>query len=82
MKFTIAIDLGGTIIKIGLLNNGELIDRKELQAQSSTGLTAHTPVLEIAIDELMLANQLALTDILGIGFSFPGLVDSSKNKIL
>jgi len=82
MKFTIAIDLGGTIIKIGLMNNGHLIDRKELHAQSSTGLKAHTPALEIAIDEIMKANQLAITDILGIGFSFPGLVDSSNNKIL
>ena len=68
MKFTIAIDLGGTIIKIGLLHNGELIERKELQAQSSTGLKAHIPVLEIAIDEIMMANQLALNDIQGIGF--------------
>jgi glucokinase len=82
MKLTIAIDLGGTIIKIGLMKNGKLIDREELRAQSSTGLKAHFPALEIAINGIMIANRLTLTDILGIGFSFPGLVDSSKNKIL
>ena len=32
MKHTIAIDLGGTIIKIGLMQSGQLIDRKEIKA--------------------------------------------------
>ena len=40
MKHTIAIDLGGTMIKIGLLNGGQLIERTEITAQSSSGLKA------------------------------------------
>lgn len=82
MKHTIAIDLGGTIIKIGLLQNGELIDRAEIVAQSASGLKSQLPELEMAIDQMLQSNQIQETDVLGIGFSFAGLVDSSKNRIL
>ncbi len=82
MKHTIAIDLGGTIIKIGLLKSGQMIERKEIKAQSASGLKAQLPELEIAIDKMLQTNHLLATDVLGIGFSFAGLVDSSKNRIL
>jgi len=82
MNFTIAIDLGGTFIKIGLLQNGELVDRKEVVAQSASGLKNQIPALESEIDQLMLVNKVQKEDILGIGFSFAGLVDSKQNRIL
>jgi len=80
--FTIAIDLGGTIIKIGLLKNGKLFDRKEIPAQSASGLKSQLPELEIVIDQILLSNQVLKEAVLGIGFSFAGLVDSFKNRIL
>jgi glucokinase len=80
--YSVAIDLGGTYIKIGLLKNGELIERKEIPAQSASGLKAQLPDLEYAIDQLILTNQLSSADILGIGFSFAGLIDSSENRII
>ncbi|MEI6139430.1 MAG: ROK family protein [Mariniphaga sp.] len=82
MKYTIAIDLGGTIIKIGLLNNGQLIDRLEIKAQSATGLKNQLPDLEISINQLLISNHIQKEAVLGIGFSFAGLVDSGKNRIL
>ena len=82
MKGTIAIDLGGTIIKIGLLNNGQLIDRIEIKAQSATGLVNQLPDLEIAINQLLIINDIPKGEVIGIGFSFAGLVDSSRNRIL
>lgn len=36
----------------------------------------------MAIDQMLKSNQLSETDVIGIGFSFAGLVDSSKNRIL
>jgi glucokinase len=82
MKYTIAIDLGGTIIKIGLLKSGQLIDRIETKAQSASGMKAQLPELEQTIWQILFANQLHKEDVLGIGFSFAGLVDSSANRIL
>jgi len=80
--YSIAIDLGGTIIKIGLLKEGQLIERKEIAAQSASGLKSHLPLLEDAIKEILNANLLNKTDVLGVGFSFPGLVDLTENRIL
>ena len=82
MKHTIAIDLGGTFIKIGLVNNGQLIDRAQIKAQAASGLKTQLPELELVIDQMLKTNQLSGDDVLGIGFSFAGLVDSSKNRIL
>jgi len=82
MNFTIAIDLGGTFIKIGLLQNGELIERREVPAQSASGLKNQLPALESEINQLLLAKQVKKEDVLGIGFSFAGLVDSVANRIL
>ncbi len=80
--FTVAIDLGGTIIKIGLLRNGQLIDRKEIRAESASGLKVQLPALEIIINKILQSNQISINHVLGIGFSFAGLVDSSKNQII
>jgi glucokinase len=82
MNFTIAIDLGGTIIKIGMLKEGQLFDRKEVVAQAVSGLKMQLPALESVINQMLQSNGIKQKDVLGIGFSFPGLVDSVKNKIL
>jgi glucokinase len=80
--FTIAIDLGGTLIKIGLLKDGELIDRKEIPAQSAFGLNSQLPELELVINQILFLNLVQKDAVLGIGFSFAGLVDSIANRIL
>ncbi|MBN1791600.1 MAG: ROK family protein [Bacteroidales bacterium] len=82
MNFTMAIDLGGTIIKIGLLKEGQLLDRKEVGARAASGLKTQLPELEQVIDEMMLSNHLQKEDFMGIGFSFAGIVDSLNNRIL
>jgi len=40
------------------------------------------PELEAGINKLLKANELSGDDLSGIGFSFAGLVDSHKNKII
>jgi glucokinase len=82
MKYTIAIDLGGTFIKIGLLKEGHLIDRIEIVAQSASGLKSQLSELETVVNQLLRTNNVLNADVLGIGFSFAGLVDSLQNRIL
>ena len=82
MEYTCAIDLGGTIIKIGLLKTGQLIERKEVRAQSLSGLKTQLPELETAINQMLRSNHLQKEDVMGIGISFAGLVDSSAGRIL
>ncbi len=80
--YTIAIDLGGTIIKIGLMKEGQLVDRKELFAQAASGLKTQFPELEFMINQMLQSNGIKQNNVLGIGFSFAGLVDSVENRIL
>jgi len=82
MKYTIAIDLGGTFIKIGLLKEGHLVDRIEIVAQSASGLKSQLSELETVVNQLLRTNNVLNADVLGIGFSFAGLVDSIQNRIL
>jgi glucokinase len=82
MSYTIAIDLGGTIIKVGLLKEGHLVDHLDINAHASFGLKSELPELETAVDHILLSNELQKEDLLGIGFCFAGLVDSKNNRIL
>src|SRR5512140_3358909 len=82
MQYTIGIDLGGTNLKIGLLKNGHLIENTSLKALSAVGLKAQLPEIEHAIDQMFQANGVSVKDVLGIGLSFAGLVDSSRSVIM
>jgi glucokinase len=53
-----------------------------MNAQSASGLKTQLPEVESAINRLLHVNNLSDTEVIGIGFSFAGLVDSDKNRIL
>ncbi|MEP6683619.1 MAG: ROK family protein [Parafilimonas sp.] len=80
--FFIGIDLGGTRVKLGLISNDVLIDKKIIAAQSAKGLAASLPVIKNHINDLLELNNINKKNFKGIGFGFPGLVDSKSNKIL
>jgi glucokinase len=81
-KFSIGIDLGGTRIKLGLLNNDSLLEKKIFDAQSAKGLQANLHNLETAIDDLLEKHQIKPNMLQGIGLSFPGIVDPVSKKII
>ncbi|MCE5174073.1 MAG: ROK family protein [Bacteroidales bacterium] len=79
-KYYIGIDLGGTLIKIGVVRNGKVASIDYVDAESIKGLAAKLPILKIKIDEIIqnnLGNELG-----GIGLSFPGIVDPLKKRVL
>lgn len=79
---TVAIDLGGTIIKAGLLDGNRLLESVSAKATSGKGLKNNLPVIEKMIGRLLENHRVEVKEILGIGFSFPGLVDSPRNRVL
>lgn len=81
-EFFIGIDLGGTRVKLGLLGNDELIDKKIINAQSVKGLRASLPILKEHINHLLQSNNIGKNKLKGIGFGFPGLVDPAVNRIV
>ena len=48
-QFSIGIDLGGTRIKLGLLKNDVIIEKKNFDAESAKGVQANLPKIEIVL---------------------------------
>ena len=81
-KYTIAIDLGGTIIKTGLFHDNDLVAYETSEASSSEGLKNSLGIMKETINRLLKLNKIPPDNIMGFGFSFPGLVDSTRNKVI
>ena len=81
-RYTIGIDLGGTIIKIGIVQKGAIIASGALQSDSINGLGRKLPEIEACIKEMLQEQQIAGSSITGVGVSFPGLVDSARSVVL
>jgi glucokinase len=81
-QFSIGIDLGGTRIKLGLLKNDTLVEKKIFDAESAKGLAANLRKLETVIDEMLEKHQIKPNMLQGIGLSFPGIVDPVSKKII
>lgn len=81
-KPALAIDLGGTKIKIGLVQGDLVIATTSIDALSGNGLRERLPHVKNAIDELMAQNNISLNDLAGLGMAVPGIVDNKQKRIL
>lgn len=79
MKAGIGIDMGGTRIKIGLVKDGKILASTLIQASAHVHLTERLMEIGNEVDRLLTENKC---EPLGIGLAFPGIVDSTKNRIL
>src|SRR5680860_1707578 len=76
---SIGIDMGGTRIKMGLVNpQGTLLVTKSINAESGLDFEKTLNNLRFTIDELLKQSF----NLNGIGIAFPGIVDNFNNKIL
>lgn len=71
--------MGGTRLKICLVKNNKLIAKTIVGAKSNLTLEKRLTEIESDIDTLLSKTQSIP---IGIGISFPGIVDSEKMKIL
>lgn len=76
----IGIDFGGTRIKVGLVDRGEVLVLKILEAISKDGMRMHLARLEGVIFELI--GMKTKIQIEGIGLAFPGIVDPEINRVM
>ncbi len=81
-KYSIAIDLGGTRVKIGLITNNTIIAKKIIPANSVNGLANALLQFNDEIEQLLRANQVSAVSLQGIALAFPGLVDPQSKRIL
>ena len=78
----IAIDIGGTFVKIGLVNNAEVVVKTKIKSHSKENFQKTVIAIEQTINELLIEHYFSQNDIEGIGVGFPGLVDSVAMKVL
>ena len=77
-----AIDLGGTRIKMGLVSGSEILFSTEMDSQSGNGLRERLPEIEKSMNDLLKQASLSPSDMAGLGIAIPGIIDSVNNKIL
>ncbi len=79
---SIAIDLGGTTIKLGIVSNGIVVAQTKLQAATDRTIEENLQRSCIVIRELLEKKNLLQKELAGIGISFPGIVDASHNRVV
>lgn len=81
-KPAIAIDMGGTRIKIGIVKDSTILASDSIDADSGNGLRKRLPYVEKIIKDLMSGQKLTPEDIAGLGIASPGIIDTNEKKIL
>jgi glucokinase len=77
---TIAIDLGGTRMKVGIVENGRIVASTISQSNSLGDFSSVITNLEVQIENLIQDSHIA--EIAGIGIAMPGIIDINKNQLL
>jgi glucokinase len=77
----IAVDLGGTRIKIGIIENGIVLSTLLLDSFSENGLIPRLPLIEEKIINMLKELKISIADVGGIGISIPGIVDTNSMKL-
>lgn len=83
MRYTVGVDVGGTNIKLGLVNpKGEIIDRSYLVTKAfSRDRKKLIHALLGNIHDLIRSNNLFKKEIQGIGLGLPGLINPYRGVI-
>ena len=82
IKYTVGIDLGGTFIKIGLIQSGQVLNFIILPAYSEKGLRSNLPKIKEAVNALLHDSKIRTSDLVGISLAFPGIVDVKHCQVL
>jgi glucokinase len=78
---TIAADLGGTKIKLGVVIDGKVAQQASLAAESRDGLLRQLPQIAAELDRLLSSLGLEHQRCDALGLTFPGLVETNANRV-
>ena len=76
-----AIDLGGTRIKMGIVENGEVIISNTIEAKSREGLAARLDDIKNELNVLAVKSKISADNFTGVGLAFPSLVDNKTGQV-
>lgn len=81
MKLRIGVDLGGTNIAAGIVDENYSIVRKISLPTPTKSADAVSDAIAKAVNDLLFAEKLTLCEIGGVGIGAPGIVDAEKGVI-
>lgn len=82
MRPVLALDLGGTRIKIGVALRGQLLAETAIDSHSDAGLRPRLPAIEAAARNLLSALPHGAQSFDGVGISSPGLIDVANARVI
>lgn len=81
-RYAIGIDLGGTYVKLALVDSGGRLFHRAAQSTADyEGKKSLIEAIANEVDKILKAARLARKDLLGIGIGVPGLVDFKRGFI-
>lgn len=82
-KYYIGIDLGGTFIKGGIVDDlGNILVQDKIATERENGASAVAERIALLANLLLTRANMAYTDVLGIGIGVPGMIDSKNGKVV
>lgn len=83
MAYSIGIDLGGTNIVVGIVDDSrKIVDRKRVKTRAPRSAESLVDTMADTIDTLLTRQELSVTDLLSIGIGVPGVVDPETGMLL
>ena len=83
MKYYIGIDVGGTFLKGGIIDEkGKIIFNTKIPTESENGADGVTDNICKLIDLLLQGSNMSVSDIEGIGMGVPGMIDSKNGVVI
>lgn len=79
---SICIDLGGTRCKLGVVQNGQVIDVDHMPSMSDMSFESIIKRLTVEIKNLINVHKIANHDTIGIGIALPGIINSKNNRVI
>ncbi|MCZ0704061.1 glucokinase [Natronobacillus azotifigens] len=81
-KFLLGVDIGGTTVKIGVIQeNGDIIEKWEILTNISSGATSIPSDIWTSIEGKLVELNIDNTDIIGIGVGAPGFVQTETGIV-
>jgi glucokinase len=82
-KLFVGIDVGGTKISAGLVNDdGKIINQKKTATPSKSTPRAVVQTLSLLIDRILTESRVTRAELAGIGIGVPGIVDAATGRIV
>ncbi len=78
----VGLDLGGTVIKSGLIHDGLIVRELNRPAQSKQGLQASLKTIEGLVHNLMAHAAQSNGTVRGLGIAIPGIVDTTAMRVI